>query len=744
MTPDRIERLLGKMTLDEKILQLVQLSGSVFLEDVQDIQTGPLAQMGMREEDAAHVGSVLNTHGAKNTAEIQRRYLDKNRHQIPLLFMADVPNGYKTAFPIPLAQGCMWEPEMVGSIFRLVAEECKAAGIHVNLAPMTDLVRDARWGRVIESTGGEDPYLGALYAAEAIRGLQGEHLEPGNKVASCVKHFAAYGAAEAGREYNTVDLSERELRQYYLPPYRAAVQAGAALVMTSFNTVMGVPASGNKRLLYDLLREEWGYDGVVISDYASIKELTTHGVAADDTEAAYLAMDAGVDIDMMSDTYVKNLKKLVETDRISETQIEDAARRVLLLKNKLGLFEDPYWDVSETREKKVFCCQRHLSMARRSAAESFVLLKNENNLLPLAVSQKIALVGPYGDCRQICGGWNFFADMNKVVTLRAGMAKRAGKLMVSEGCQMLRMQQANPILAAYGKQLIDMSPEEERRRERALLRGAVETVRQADVVVLALGESYLQSGEGGSRTDLGLPEQQLTLLEALHNLGKPLVVVIFCGHPVQIAPVAEKADALLIVWFPGTEGGNAIADVMYGDVNPSGKLVMSFPQNAGQCPVYYNHYNTGRPHIRDIRFASRYLNIPAEPYYPFGYGLSYARFAYSDLSLSSDTMEMDGTITAWVTVRNESDIPGTEIVQLYIRDVAASVVRPVKELKGFQKLRFAPGEEKLIRFAIMTDMLAFVDADLNTVCEPGEFRVYIGGNSVDCLDGTFVLKKSDV
>ena len=629
----------------------------------------------------------------------------------------------------------------------MIAQKCllkkqERAGANVNFSPMVDLVRDPRWGRVMESVGGEDPYLGQVFAKTMIEAYQGEDISQLGNAAACVKHFAAYGAAEAGRDYNTVDMSEREFRQYYLPAYQAAIEKGAEMIMTSFNTINGIPASANQWLLRDLLRKELGFQGVVISDYSAIEETIAHGVSKDKKEAAYKAIMAGVDIDMMSNVYSNHLKELVQEGKVPESILDESVFRVLSLKNKLGLFENPYGNINEEREKRILKSQEHLKKARELTAETFVLLKNEKQVLPLKKDSKIALIGPYADNIAILGSWSIYSDKAKIPTLKDTFEKKVGveNVLYAKGSHILEEKELNHILLEDG--LEPIHTEDEKEKERQMLEEAIEVAKKADVIVLAIGEHYRQSGEACSRANIEISQIQQNLLNELSKLGKTMITILFNGRPLVLNQVAEKTDALLEVWFPGTEGANAITDVAFGDVNPSGKLTMSFPQATGQCPIYYNHYNTGRPHISDIRFASRYQDIPTESFYPFGYGLSYSKFEYLDLRISSNQMNTNSSITVTVKVKNNSNRPGKEVIQLYLQDLVASVVRPTKELKAFRKEYFEEFEEKEITFKITPDMLKFWNEKLEYKIQQGEFKVFVGPNSEHIMEKVFVYQEA--
>jgi beta-glucosidase len=729
-------QLLEKMTIEEKIDQLLQLTGNFYESD--DVVTGPTSSLGITNETVNRSGSALNVIGAEKLLQIQKTYLEKSRLKIPLLFMADIINGYKTVFPIPLALGGTFNPELVKESAAVAAKESSASGLHVTFSPMVDLVRDPRWGRVLESTG-EDAYLNSLMGRAMVRGYQGVSLTEKGTIASCVKHFAAYGAPAGGRDYNTVDMSERTLRQDYLPAYKDAIEEGCELVMTAFNIVDGIPATANKWLMNDILREEWEFEGVLISDYAAIAELMPHGVAKDEQEAARLAIEAGVDIDMMTSVYANNLKKLVEEGQIPEKLINESTMRILQLKNKLGLFENPYRDADATLEKELLLCDDHRRIARRIVGESIVLLKN-NGLLPLQKDKKkLAFIGPYVDNTALSGLWSIHSDANSVVTLKqAVLEKLAGsEVSFAKGCEIL-----DPLTNISGFGGEATTAENDPVAAKVHLEEALELAKNSDVVVLALGEHFVQSGEGGSRSELTLPEIQLDLFRQIHEVNQNIVVVLFNGRPLDIRELNDKANAIVEAWFPGTEGGNGVADVLFNDVNPSGKLSMSFPYSVGQIPVHYNSFNTGRPFNKgDIgnRFASRYTDIPNEPLYPFGYGLSYTTFAYSNLTLDKVNMTSSEVIKASITLENTGQYAGQETVQLYIQDIVGSVVRPVKELKAFKKTMLKPGESQTITFEINEKMLRFYTANMNFSSENGKFKIYIGSDSSTQLVEEFSL-----
>lgn len=732
MNEIELKKVFDDLTLEEKIYQLVQLSGEFFRGD--NLAVGPKQKLGISQDVIDNVGSVFNIFGAEELIRIQKEYLEKSRHKIPLLFMADIINGYKTTYPIPLALGCTWNPELIKEGMRNTAEEAAVSGIHATFSPMVDLVRDPRWGRVMESTG-EDSYLNCEFAKAFVEGYQGD-LNSKKNIVSCVKHFAAYGAPEGGREYNTVDMSERKLREDYLPGYKAAVESGCKLVMTAFNTVDGIPASGNKWLLQDVLRNEWGFNGVVISDYAAIQELITHGVAEDGKEAAKVALEAGVDIDMKTSVYSNELKGLVEDGAISEELIDKSVWRILNLKNSLGLFENPYRGANIKEEKEVILSEDKRKLARKIANESIVLLEN-NGILPISKEKKIALIGPYGESRVLSGSWAINSNPEDVTTLAEVIEGRLdkGKFGYSKGCEMVA---DKSVLGGFGREEEEV---EEVNREKEF-QEAIKVARDSEIVIMALGEHPLQSGEGGSRTDLSLDKLQLDLLEGIKTLGKPIILVLFNGRPLVLTDVAPKVDALVEAWFPGVEGTNAIADILFGDVNPSGKLTMSFPRTVGQVPLYYNEFNTGRPvntSIRNLRFTSRYIDVDNTPLYPFGYGLSYSKYEYGEIELTSNKLTKDSEIIARIKVKNIENIAGQEIVQLYIQDLKGSVVRPIKELKGFKKIDIEPKEEKIIEFKITEDMLRFYTKDMEFKSELGKFKLYIGLSSRDLKESKFEL-----
>lgn len=730
MKKEELGKLLEKLTLEEKIGQMVQFDASLHTAAEEVSATGPAAAMGVTREQIQATGSILNTVGAEKLTAFQKEYLEKSKNKIPMLFMADIIYGYKTIFPIPLGLGATWDPDLVRECMDKVAKESTAAGLHVTFSPMADLVRDPRWGRVLESTG-EDAYLNSQFVHAMVEGFQGDLDE--EHLASCVKHFAAYGAPEAGREYNTVDMSDRRLHQDYLPAYKAAIDSGCEMVMSSFNIVDGIPASVNKTLMRDILRKEFGFEGVLISDFASIKEVINHGVAEDEEEAAYLAVEAGMDIDMMTDVYASHIKSLIEKGKLKEEQIDEAVMRILTLKNKLGLFEDPYRKAGREREEKVVLCKEHRMLARKTAAQAMVLLENKNHALPLDRKEKIAVIGPYGDCGALNGMWAIHGDTKDTVTFRKGIQDKLSmendsiEVPFAAGCALL---EDTSRLGDFAGLLEKFGTKAENKEE--MLSKAREVAEQAETVILCLGEHTLISGEAGSRGDITLPKQQIELLDLIAALGKKLILVITAGRPLVLTEIKDKADAVVYTWFPGTEGGNALADILYGDVNPSGRLSMTFPYGIGQIPIYYNSYMTGRPFKEEEsgnRFVSKYVDMPNAPLYPFGYGLSYTDFSYGPVTLSREEMGRGETLNASVPVTNTGTVEGTETVQLYIRDIKGSVVRPVKELKGFQRVSLKPGETREISFTIKEEMLKFYTKDMEFKAEEGKFAVMIGRDS---------------
>lgn len=700
----KIKEMLSTMSLKEKIFQLEQFN-SVLLKPLEGWDaTGPMKDLGVTEEDLRDTGSLLNSMGAERMKDIQKDFLANNEKKIPLAFMHDVIHGYRTIYPVNLGLACSFDLDLMRDCAEMAATEAVLDGVNVTFAPMVDLARDARWGRVME-TSGEDPYLNSLIAKATVEGFKK------GGIATCVKHFAAYGGALAGKDYTEVDMSEYTLREYYLPAYKAAVDAGADMVMPSFNVLNGIPSTGNVWLLKDILRDEWGFDGVIVSDYGAVWELCVHGYAEDAKDAAYKALNAGVDIEMCSTMYAHNLEELLKEGKITEAQIDQAVLRILRLKEKLGLFENPYGKANAQKAQEVILCNQHREIARKAVEESAVLLKNDG-VLPLSRDTKsVAVIGPHGDTGHVLGWWLCGGLAEDTVTVCDGLRKYNPDMDVryAKGCEI-------------GWNATDES----------YIAEAVELAKNSEAVVLCLGEKEEETGESNSKTILDIAEVQYKLLEAVLAVNQNVVVLLFTGRPLAITRLDKLVPAILNVWWPGTECGNAVANLLFGDVVPSGKLTMTFPYTSGQCPIYYNHYRSGRPlpyGVNDVLHATRYIDTPNEPLYPFGYGLSYTQFTYSNVALSADTMTFGGEITASVTVTNTGKYKAKETVQLYIRDLAGSHVRPVKELKGFEKVELDAGESKKITFTITEEVLAYYGAGMRRIAEKGKFYVFIGTNS---------------
>ena len=728
-----IDQLMKKMTLEEKIGQLnLPVTGEITTGQAKSSDVAKRIRNG-------EVGGLFNLKGVKRIREVQRQAVEESRLGIPLLFGMDVIHGYETIFPIPLGLSCTWDMKAIEESARIAAVEASADGISWTFSPMVDVSRDPRWGRVSEGNG-EDPFLGAAIARAMIRGYQGKDMSRNDEIMACVKHFALYGASEAGRDYNTVDMSRQRMFNEYMLPCQAAVEAGVGSVMASFNEVDGVPATGSKWLMTDVLRKQWGFDGFVVTDYTGINEMIDHGMGDQQTVAA-LALNAGVDMDMVSDAFSGTLKKSVEEGKVSAAAIDAACRRILEAKYKLGLFDNPYKYCDVNRPKKQIFTKEHRAIARKTASESFVLLKNEG-VLPLSKKGTIAVVGPLANTRSnMPGTWSVAAVLDNAPSLVEGLREVVGdraKVVTAKGSNLIGDADYEKRATMFGREL-----HRDNRTDRELLDEALKVAAGADVIVAALGESSEMSGESSSRTNLEMPDVQRALLQELLKTGKPVVLVLFTGRPLVLTWEEEHVPAILNVWFGGSEAAYAISDVLFGDVNPSGKLTATFPQNVGQIPLFYNHKNTGRP-LQEGRwfekFRSNYLDVSNEPLYPFGYGLSYTTFAYSDIHLSSTEMSADGELTATVTVTNTGSRDGAEVVQLYIRDLVGSVTRPVKELKGFEKIFLKAGESRKVSFSITPELLKFYNYDLQFVCEPGDFDVMIGGNSRDVKKARFLLK----
>jgi beta-glucosidase len=719
-----IDGLIAKMTLEEKCGQLNFVVGSIL--------TGPsLANPTSSKDMDAQIKSgsitgVFNTNGAKNIRHLQEVAVKESRLGIPLLIGADVIHGYKTVTPIPIAEAASWDMKAIEQSAAMSAAECAATGINLTFAPMVDIARDARWGRIAEGSG-EDPYLGGLIAAAKVRGYQGKNLAASNTIAACVKHFAAYGAAEAGRDYNTVDMSERRLRETYLPPYKAAVEAGAATFMNSFNEIDGVPATGNTHLVNDILRKEWGFKGLVMSDWASIEEMMAHGVAADKNEAGILALNAGCDMDMMSFIYSKQLPQLVKSGKVDIKLVDVAVRRTLALKYDLGLFTNPYQYGDEVTEAKVVLSKESRATALDIAKKSIVLLQNSSKTLPLSKNVKtIALIGAMGeDKAEQNGTWSFFGEAKDVVSVAEGIREKVGK--------------DTKVLTAKGADFYSM--------DKSGFAEAIKLAEQADVVVMAVGESAVMNGEAASRSDIRLPAAQEDLVKAIMATGKPVVVLAFHGRPLDLSFLENKDPSVLACWTLGTETGHAIADVLFGDYNPSGRLPMSFPRSVGQVPIYYSYKQTGRLYGGDYKepasdrvYQSKYRDVKNSPLFPFGFGLSYTTFSYSNVVLDKTELTNTESINASITLTNTGTRDGEETVQLYIRDLVGSVTRPVKELKAFQKVQLKAGESRQVLFKITPSDLAFYRKDMSWGTEAGQFKVFIGSNAETINEARFTLK----
>ena len=728
-----IDGLMKKMTLEEKL-------GQLNLPGAGDITTGQASSSDIAKKiEQGKVGGLFNIKSVAKIREVQRLAVEKSRLKIPLLFGMDVIHGYETVFPIPLGMSCVWDMKLVERSAQIAAQEASADGINWTFSPMVDISRDPRWGRISEGSG-EDAYLGSEIAKAMVKGYQGNDLSKNNTIMACVKHYALYGAAEAGRDYNTTDMSRQRMYNEYLPPYKAAVDAGVGTVMASFNEIDGVPATANKWLLTDVLRKQWGFKGFVVTDYTGINEMVDHGIGDLQTVSARALM-AGVDMDMVGEGLLTTIPKSVKEGKATLQQIDNACRRILEAKYKLGLFEDPYRYCDENRAKTEIFTDAHRKEARAIAAESFVLLKNQGNVLPLKKSGTIALIGPLADAKEnMTGTWSVAANFSKSTSVLAGVKEVVGsnaKILYAKGSNLDEDSLIEERATMFGKSL-----KRDRRPASEILEEAMTIANQADVIVAALGESAEMSGEASSRTSIEIPAIQKELLKALLKTGKPVVLILFAGRPMTIKWEQENVPAILNVWFGGSEAGYAIADVLFGDVNPSGKLSTTFPQNIGQVPLFYNHKNTGRPLPEGKwfqKFRSNYLDVSNDPLYPFGYGISYTTFSYSDIKLNSTSMKAGQKITASVTVTNTGNRDGKEVAQLYIRDLVGSSTRPVKELKGFQKIALKAGESKTVSFDITVNDLKYYNYDLKYVAEPGDFKVYIGGNSRDVKEADFKL-----
>ena len=734
-----LDNLLKRMTLEEKIGQLT-------LPVTGEITTGQAKSSDIATKiKRGEVGGLFNLKGVDKIRDVQRLAVENSRLGIPLLFGMDVIHGYETIFPIPLGLSCTWDIPAIEESARIAAVEASADGISWTFSPMVDISRDPRWGRVSEGSG-EDPFLGALIARAMVRGYQGKDMSRNDEIMACIKHFALYGAAEAGRDYNTVDMSRQRMFNDYMLPYQAGVEAGAGSVMASFNEVEGVPATANKWLMTDVLRGTWGFNGFVVTDFTGISEMIEHGIGDLQTVSAR-AINAGVDMDMVSEGFIGTLKKSVEEGKVSVETVNTACRRILEAKYKLGLFDNPYKYCDLERPARDIFTKEHRAAARKIAGESFVLLKNEGlsptlaPVLPLSPTGTIAVIGPLANTRSnMPGTWSVAAVLDKSPSLVEGLTEwvgNQGKILYAKGSNLIGDAAYEERATMFGRSL-----NRDNRTDQQLLDEALKIASQADVIVAALGESSEMSGESSSRTNLNLPDVQHTLLEALLKTGKPVVLVLFTGRPLVLNWEQEHVPAILNVWFGGSEAGPAIGDVLFGAVNPGGKLTMTFPKSVGQIPLYYAHKNTGRP-LKEgkwfEKFRSNYLDVDNDALYPFGYGLSYTTFRFSDITLNRSSIGMDNELVASVTVTNTGDRAGSEVVQLYIRDLVGSVTRPVKELKGFEKIYLQPNESRTVRFTIAPEMLKFYNADLKFVAEPGDFDVMIGPDSRNVKTARFTL-----
>jgi beta-glucosidase len=719
-----VAELLSKMTLDEKL-------GQLNLPTSGDITTGQANSSDVAKKiEEGKVGGLFNIKSVQKIKEVQRIAVEKSRLKIPLIFGMDVIHGYETTFPIPLGLSCTWDMKLIERSAQIAAQEASADGINWTFSPMVDISRDPRWGRISEGSG-EDPFLGSQIAKAMVDGYQQHDLSKNNSILACVKHFALYGAPEAGRDYNTVDMSHIRMYNDYFPPYKAAVDAGAGSVMASFNEIDGVPATGNKWLMTDVLRKQWGFKGFVVTDFTGIPEMIAHGMG-DLQAVSALALNAGVEMDMVGEGFLTTLKKSLDEKKVTIEQINNAVTLILNAKYDLGLFQDPYKYCDDKRAKTEIFTASSRDEARKTAAQSLVLLKNQNQLLPLKKSGTIALIGPLADAKNnMSGTWSVATNGDKCISLLAGIQEVAGKstkVLYAKGSNLDYDETFETNATMFGKTL-----NRDKRSKEEMLAEALKVANQADVIVAALGESAEMSGESSSRTNLEIPQAQKDLLNVLLKAGKPVVLVLFDGRPLILNDENATVPAILNVWFAGSEAGYAIADVLFGDVNPSGKLTATFPRSVGQLPIYYAHKNTGRPlsntEGKFEKFRSNYLDERNEPLFPFGFGLSYTNFDYSNLKISSDKMNSNGKVTVSIDVANTGNYDGKETVQLYIKDVVGSVTRPVRELKGFQKTALKKGEKQTVTFEISTEDLKFYNSDLQFVAEPGQFEVFVGGNS---------------
>ncbi|MFU1856860.1 beta-glucosidase BglX [Sphingobacterium sp. NGMCC 1.201703] len=728
-----IDQLMAKMTVEEKIGQLNLVTGG-------EATTGTTVSTDVETKIRnGQIGGIFSMSTPSKIRKTQEIAIKQSRLKIPIIFGMDVIHGYRTVFPIPLGLAATWDMGLIQQSAHIAAEEATADGINWAFSPMVDISRDPRWGRISEGAG-EDTYLSSKVAEAVVHGFQGDNLAAHNTMMACVKHFALYGAAEAGRDYNSTDMSLHRMYNEYLPPYKAAIDAGAGSIMTSFNDINGVPASANKWLMTDVLRKQWGFKGLVVTDYTAVNELSAHGLG-DLQQVSALSLNAGVDMDMVGEGFLTTLKKSLDEGKVKLTDIDRACRFVLEAKYKLGLFEDPYRYCDDQRAKTVISSAANQAKAREIAAKSFVLLKNENQILPLKKSGTVAVIGPLANSgANMPGTWSVSAELEETASLVEGMKAVLGNkvnLLTHLGSNLLEDPTYQKHATMFGR-TIARDP----RKEDEIIAEALKVAKQADVIVAALGESSEMSGESSSRSELDIPKNQQNLLKALLSTGKPVVLVLFTGRPLTLTWEDAHVPAILNVWFGGTETGKAVADVLFGDVVPSGKITATFPRNVGQIPIYYAHKNTGRPYGNSgdfEKFKSNYLDVSNSPLYPFGYGLSYTSFTYGDIHLDKNTLDNNSSIQANITISNTGKYDAEETVQLYIQDLVGSVTRPVKELKGFQKIYLKKGETKTVKFEINVKDLKFFDNNLNYVAEPGDFKVYIGPNSRDVKEGNFKL-----
>ncbi len=716
------KELISQMSLTEKLAQMTQLWGeSPDGTPLMGIEHG----FHKNKDLSTHAGSILGYYGAENIIKAQKAHLEERNNKIPLMFMTDVIHGFRTIFPSVIGLAATWSPSLIEETAAVAAKEASVSGIHVTFSPMADLVRDARWGRVVESAG-EDPYLNSLYSAAFVRGYQGDHMGEPYRIASCVKHLAGYGAAESGKDYNSVEISDYQLYNNYFPSFRAALYNGCKMVMPGFHTLNGIPCTVHDTLLRKILREEWGFDGTIITDCTAVYELTAHGVCIDQADAAMCSIHAGNDIEMVSTTFYEHGEELFKNNKITLQEIDTAVEHILRLKDELGLFENPYKDASIDKEKEFHLCEEHLALAREVSAKSLVLLKNEGNALPLSPNETIALIGPYANSKKHLDIWHCNGKESECTSIFEALCDTA-QVKYAPGCE-----------------LIDLgAPDSGPFTDTNALREAVKLAASCDKVILALGEHPNMSGEAGSRAFLSLPENQMNLLRRITALGKPVVVVLFSGRPLALEEVSASCNALLQAWFPGTEGGNAIADILTGARKPSGRLTISFPRSVGQLPLYYNHLPTGRPQSESSdsnRFASGYIDSSNAPLYPFGYGLTYTTFEYSNVTLSKTVITPDETLQAEVHLKNTGKETGTETVQLYLRDWAGTYSRPVRMLKDFRQITLLPEEETDVVFTISREQLEYYIPSRGTVLEPGKFSVFIGPDSRTTNQQSFILE----